>query len=165
MRIGCPTEIKAQEGRVGVTPAMTYTFTKAGHEVFIQAGAGESSGFPDAKYEKAGAKILATPKEVFDSSDMIIKVKEPLPAEYGLFHEGQILFTYLHLAPDPEQTEGLLKAKVIGIAYETVQLANGALPLLSCMSEIAGRMAVQVGAHLLEAPAAAAEYSSEASQE
>ena len=152
MRIGCPTEIKPQEGRVGVTPAMTYAFEKAGHEVFIQAGAGLKSGFPDEAYVQAGAKILETPREVFDASEMIIKVKEPLPAEYGLFHEGQILFTYLHLAPDREQTEGLLKAKIIGIAYETVQLPNGALPLLSCMSEIAGRMAVQVGAHLLEAP-------------
>ena len=152
MIIGCPTEIKAQEGRVGVTPAMVYAFEKAGHRVLIQKGAGLGSGFPDEEYAANGAELLDTAKEVFDASDMIIKVKEPLPAEYDLFHEGQILFTYLHLAPDPEQTEALLKKKVIGIAYETVQLANGALPLLSCMSEIAGRMAVQVGAHLLETP-------------
>ncbi len=152
MIIGCPTEIKAQEGRVGVTPAMVYAFVKAGHRVLIQKGAGLGSGFPDEEYAANGAELLDTAKEVFDASEMIIKVKEPLPAEYDLFHEGQILFTYLHLAPDPEQTEALLKKKVIGIAYETVQLANGALPLLSCMSEIAGRMAVQVGAHLLETP-------------
>lgn len=152
MIIGCPTEIKAQEGRVGVTPAMAYAFKKAGHSVFIQKGAGLGSGFTDEEYVENGARILDTAKEVFDASEMIIKVKEPLPAEYDLFHEGQILFTYLHLAPDPEQTEALLRKKVIGIAYETVQLENGALPLLSCMSEIAGRMAVQVGAHLLETP-------------
>lgn len=152
MIIGCPTEIKAQEGRVGVTPAMVYAFKKAGHSVFIQKGAGLGSGFTDEEYVENGAEILNTAKEVFDASEMIIKVKEPLPAEYDLFHEGQILFTYLHLAPDPEQTEALLQKKVIGIAYETVQLENGALPLLSCMSEIAGRMAVQVGAHLLETP-------------
>ncbi len=152
MIIGCPTEIKAQEGRVGVTPAMVYAFKKAGHSVFIQKGAGLGSGFTDEEYVENGARILDTAKEVFDASEMIIKVKEPLPAEYDLFHEGQILFTYLHLAPDPEQTEALLRKKVIGIAYETVQLENGALPLLSCMSEIAGRMAVQVGAHLLETP-------------
>lgn len=152
MIIGCPTEIKAQEGRVGVTPAMVYAFKKAGHSVFIQKGAGLGSGFTDEEYVENGARILDTAKEVFDASEMIIKVKEPLPAEYDLFHEGQILFTYLHLAPDPEQTEALLQKKVIGIAYETVQLENGALPLLSCMSEIAGRMAVQVGAHLLETP-------------
>lgn len=152
MIIGCPTEIKPQEGRVGVTPAMVYAFEKAGHRVLIQKGAGLGSGFSDEEYAANGAEILNTAKEVFDAAEMIIKVKEPLPAEYGLFHEGQILFTYLHLAPDPEQTEALLKKKVIGIAYETVQLANGALPLLSCMSEIAGRMAVQVGAHLLETP-------------
>ena len=150
MIIGCPTEIKAQEGRVGVTPAMADAFRQAGHTVYIQQGAGINSGFPDAEYVAAGAQLLPTAKEVFDKSDMIIKVKEPLEAEYDLFHEGQILFTYLHLAPDPEQTEALLRKKVIGIAYETVQLPNGALPLLSCMSEIAGRMAVQVGAHLLD---------------
>ena len=152
MIIGCPTEIKAQEGRVGVTPAMVFAFKKAGHSVFIQKGAGLGSGFTDEEYVENGARILDTAKEVFDASEMIIKVKEPRPAEYDLFHEGQILFTYLHLAPDPEQTEALLRKKVIGIAYETVQLENGALPLLSCMSEIAGRMAVQVGAHLLETP-------------
>ena len=152
MIIGCPKEIKAQEGRVGLTPAGAYTLSKAGHTVYMEKGAGLSSGFTDEEYVKAGAQLLDTPKEVFDAADMIIKVKEPLESEYDYFHEGQILFTYLHLAPDPEQTKALLEKKVIGIAYETVQLPNGALPLLSCMSEIAGRMATQVGAHLLEAP-------------
>lgn len=152
MIIGCPTEIKAQEGRVGLTPAGAFTLNHAGHTVYVQKGAGLNSGFLDREYVEAGAKILETAKEVYDGSEMIIKVKEPLPSEYELFHENQILFTYLHLAPDPEQTEALLRKKVTGIAYETVQLPNGALPLLSCMSEIAGRMAVQVGAHLLEEP-------------
>ena len=150
MIIGCPTEIKNQEGRVGVTPAGAFTFVQAGHTVYMQKGAGENSGFPDAEYVEAGAKILDTAKEVWDAAEMIIKVKEPLPAEYDLMHEDQIIFTYLHLAPDLEQTEALLAKKVIGIGYETVQLANGSLPLLSCMSEIAGRMAVQVGAQLLQ---------------
>ncbi len=150
MKIGCPKEIKAQEGRVGLTPAGAYTLSQAGHSVYIQTGAGMQSGFSDQEYIEAGAKILDTPKEVFDIADMIIKVKEPLESEYDYFHEGQILFTYLHLAPDPEQTKALLEHKVTGIAYETVQLENGALPLLSCMSEIAGRMAVQEGARMLE---------------
>jgi alanine dehydrogenase len=152
MIIGCPKEIKAQEDRVGVTPAGVNAFVHAGHTVCIQKNAGAGAGFEDDEYIAAGAKLLDTAKEVFDASEMIIKVKEPLPAEFGLFHEGQILFTYLHLAPDSKQTEALLAKKVIGIAYETVQLSNGSLPLLSCMSEIAGRMAVQVGAHLLESP-------------
>ena len=150
MKIGCPKEIKAQEGRVGVTPAGTDAFVRAGHTVYLEKDAGLRSGFTNEEYIQAGANILDTPKEVFDASDMIIKVKEPLEPEYGLFHENQILFTYLHLAPDPRQTRALLEHKVIGIAYETVQLPGGVLPLLSPMSEIAGRMAVQVGAHLLE---------------
>ena len=150
MIIGCPTEIKAQEGRVGITPAGAYTLRAAGHTVLLQQGAGAGSGFSDGEYADSGAKLLPTAEEVFAAADMIVKVKEPLPQEYGLFRAGQILFTYLHLAPDPGQTEALLRQKVIGIGYETVQLPNGALPLLSCMSEIAGRMAVQEGAHLLE---------------
>ena len=150
MIIGCPTEIKAQEGRVGVTPAMVYAFVKAGHRVLIQKGAGLGSGFPDEEYAANGAELLDTAKEVFDASEMIIKVKEPLPAEYDLFHEGQILFTYLHLAPDPEQTEALLRKKVIGIAYETVQKADRSLPLLIPMSEVAGRMATLNGAYYLQ---------------
>ncbi len=152
MIIGCPKEIKAQEGRVGLTPAGVDAFVRAGHTVYIEHDAGVGSGFPDAEYIHAGATILPTAKEVFDVSDMIVKVKEILPAEYDLMHENQIIFTYLHLAPDPELTQALLRKKVIGIAYETVQLDNGQLPLLSPMSEIAGRMSIQVGAHLLEAP-------------
>jgi len=148
--IGVPKEIKAQENRVAITPAGVDAFVRAGHTVYIEKSAGVGSGFTDAEYEHAGAKILPTAKEVFDKAEMIIKVKEPLESEYDLFHEDQILFTYLHLAPDPAQTQALLKKKVVGIAYETVQLANGALPLLSPMSEVAGRMSVQVGAHLLE---------------
>ena len=148
--IGVPKEIKAQENRVAITPAGVDSFVQAGHTVYLEATAGMGSGFTDEEYVAAGAKILPTAKAVFDAADMIIKVKEPLESEYELFHEGQILFTYLHLAPDPAQTEALLKAKVIGIAYETVQLANGALPLLSPMSEVAGRMSVQVGARLLD---------------
>ena len=150
MIVGVPKEIKAQENRVAITPAGVDSFVKAGHPVYIEKGAGLGSGFTDEEYTAAGASLLATPKEVFDIADLIIKVKEPLAAEYDLLKENQILFTYLHLAPDPEQTQALLRRKVIGIAYETVELANGSLPLLSPMSEVAGRMAVQVGAHLLE---------------
>lgn len=152
MKIGVPKEIKAQELRVAITPAGVDALVRAGHEVYIEKSAGLGSSITDAEYVAAGAVILDTPKEIFDTADMIMKVKEPLPAEYDYFREGQILFTYLHLAPDFEQTEALLAKKVIGIAYETVQLPTGALPLLSPMSEIAGRMAVQVGAHLLESP-------------
>lgn len=152
MIIGCPKEIKLQEGRVAVTPAMTDAFRQAGHTVYIQAGAGLESGFSDVDYVVAGGEILPTAKAIFDSSDMIMKVKEPLEEEYDLFREGQILFTYLHLAPNESLTRALLEKKVIGIGYETVQLANGSLPLLACMSEIAGRMAVQAGANLLERP-------------
>ena len=150
MVIGCPTEIKAQEGRVGVTPAMADAFVQAAHTVLIQKGAGVKSGFADAEYEAAGAQLLATAQEIFAASDMIIKVKEPLESEYELLRENQILFTYLHLAPDAKQTQALLDKKVIGIAYETVQSENGALPLLACMSEVAGRMSVQVAANMLE---------------
>ncbi|TZE82029.1 alanine dehydrogenase [Calorimonas adulescens] len=150
MIIGIPKEIKAEENRVAITPAGVKAFTNAGHRVFIEKSAGAGSGFTDEEYAKAGAEILDTPKEVFDKAEMIIKVKEPQPAEYDYFHEGQVLFTYLHLAPDPEQTRALLEKNIVGIAYETVQLDNGALPLLSPMSEIAGRMSVQVGAWLLE---------------
>ncbi len=150
MRIGCPKEIKAQEGRVGLTPAGVYALVKAGHTVYMECNAGINSGFTDEEYIAVGAQILATPKEVFDAADMIVKVKEPLEPEYDLFHENQILFTYLHLAPDPEQTQALLKKKVIGIAYETVQPADRSLPLLMPMSEVAGRLSIQTGARLLE---------------
>lgn len=150
MIIGVPKEIKAQEDRVSMTPAGVDACVRAGHTVIIETCAGIGSGFSDDEYIKAGATILRTPQEVFEQADMIVKVKEPLESEFAMFKPGQLLFTYLHLAPDPQQTQALLDAKVIGIAYETVQLPNGALPLLSPMSEIAGRMAVQVGAFLLE---------------
>ena len=150
MRIGCPKEIKAQECRVGVTPAGVDALVRAGHEVYMEHNAGLASGFPDEEYLAQGAKILPTAKEVYDIADMIIKVKEPLEPEYELMHEGQIMFTYLHLAPDPEQTQALLRKKVTGIAYETVQLADRSLPLLSPMSEVAGRLSIQVGSRLLE---------------
>lgn len=150
MKIGIPKEIKAQENRVSVIPSGVITFVDAGHDVYIEKNAGIGSGFTDEEYVKAGAQILDTAKEVYDAADMIYKVKEPLELEYGYLREGQILFTYLHLAPDVPQTMALLDAKVTGIAYETVQLENGFLPLLSPMSEIAGRMSVQVGAYLLQ---------------
>ena len=151
MRIGCPKEIKDQERRVGLTPAGVYALVHAGHTVYIEKNAGLASGFADEEYVREGAEILDTPQEVYASSDMIIKVKEPLKPEYGLLREGQILFTYLHLAPDPEQTQALLERKVTAIAYETVQTPDNALPLLAPMSEVAGRLAIQIGAHLLEA--------------
>jgi alanine dehydrogenase len=150
MKIGVPKEIKPQENRVALIPAGVDAFVRAGHEVFIEENAGVGSCFTDEEYVKSGAKILKTAKEVFDVADMIMKVKEPQPSEYDLLKTNQILFTYLHIAPNPELTRVLLDAKIIGIAYETVQLANGALPLLAPMSEVAGRMAVQIGAHLLE---------------
>lgn len=150
MRIGCPKEIKPQEGRVGLTPAGVDALVRSGHEVYIEHNAGFESGFTDAEYEAVGGKILAAPAEVYANSDMIIKVKEPLAPEYDLLREGQTLFTYLHLAPDPGQTHALLQKKVTAIAYETVQNPDGSLPLLAPMSEVAGRLSVQIGAHLLE---------------
>ncbi|MBM7854881.1 alanine dehydrogenase [Desulfohalotomaculum tongense] len=152
MIIGVPKEIKDNENRVAITPAGVQAMVNHGHEVFIQKDAGVGSGINDEDYIAVGAKILDTPKEIFAAADMIMKVKEPLPEEYPLFKEGQILFTYLHLAPEPELTRALLEKKVVGIAYETVQLPNGALPLLTPMSEVAGRMAVQIGAQFLEKP-------------
>ena len=150
MRIGCPKEIKPQEGRVGLTPAGADALVRAGHQVFMEHNAGIDSSFSDEEYVSVGAQILATPAQVYQQADMIIKVKEPLAPEYELLREGQILFTYLHLAPDPGQTQALLRKKVTAIAYETVQLADGSLPLLAPMSEVAGRLSVQIGAHLLE---------------
>ena len=150
MIVGCPKEIKAQEGRVSLTPAGVDVLVLAGHTVYVQKSAGVASGFTDEEYAAAGATLLDTAKEVYDIAEMIVKVKEPLPQEYDLLREGQTLFTYLHLAPDAEQTEALLSRGVTAIAYETVQLADRTLPLLSPMSEIAGRLAIQIGAHLLE---------------
>ncbi len=151
MIVGVPKEIKTDEARVALTPAGVATLKAAGHTVLVETGAGVGSGFDDTGYASAGATLLKNKKELFDKAEMIIKVKEPLESEYGLFREGQVLFTYLHLAPDRPQTEALLKAKIIGIAYETVEV-NGSLPLLTPMSEIAGRMATQIGAHFLEKP-------------
>lgn len=150
MIIGIPKEIKAQENRVSVLPSGVMSFVDAGHKVYIEKNAGVGSGFTNEEYQRAGAEILDTPKEVYNAADMIYKVKEPLEPEYRYLHEGQIVFTYLHLAPDIKQTKALLDAKVIGIAYETVQMENGFLPLLAPMSAIAGRMSVQVGAYLLQ---------------
>ena len=152
MIIGVVKEIKNNENRVGLTPAGAADLCQAGHTVLVELGAGFGSGFSDDSYIKVGASIIADKKELFDRSEMIIKVKEPLAAEYDLFHEGQILFTYLHLAPEPELTQAMLAKKVIGIAYETIVGRNNTLPLLSPMSEVAGRMSVQIGAQMLEKP-------------
>ncbi len=150
MIVGTPKEIKNQEYRVGLIPSSVRDLVAGGHQVLIEKRAGIGSGFPDEEYVEAGAKIVATAREVFEKADMIVKVKEPQEVEYRMLSEGQILFTYLHLAPDPEQTAGLLKSKAIGIAYETITDRNGTLPLLMPMSEVAGRMSVQVGAHYLQ---------------
>lgn len=152
MIIGVPKEIKNNENRVALTPAGVVSFCKAGHQVVIENNAGVGSGISDEEYITAGAKILATPVEVFASAEMIMKVKEPLPSEYELFKDGQLLFTYLHLAPEPALTAALLKKNVVGIAYETVQPADASLPLLIPMSEVAGRMSIQIGAQFLEKP-------------
>lgn len=152
MLIGVPREIKDNENRVAIVPAGVETLVKAGHQVLVESGAGQGSGITDGEYQAVGAEIVATPQEVFERAEMIMKVKEPLPPEYPYFREGQVLFTYLHLAPEPELTQALLEKKVVGIAYETVQLPDGSLPLLTPMSEVAGRMAVQIGAHFLEKP-------------
>jgi len=149
MIIGVPKEIKNNENRVALTPAGVTALIQDGHKVVVEESAGVGSGFKDESFTAAGAMILGSAKDVFDTADMIVKVKEPLPQEYDLFKEGQILFTYLHLAPEYELTKALLEKKVVGIAYETVQLPNGSLPLLAPMSEIAGRMSVQVGAQFL----------------
>ena len=149
MKIGIPKEIKNNENRVAMTPAGVVTLTHAGHEVYIETGAGLGSSFTDADYLAAGAHIVESAKEAW-AQEMIMKVKEPVASEYDYFYEGQILFTYLHLAPELELTQALLNKKVVGIAYETVQLANGSLPLLTPMSEVAGKMATQIGAQFLE---------------
>jgi alanine dehydrogenase len=150
MLVGVPKEVKAYENRVGMTPAGVSSMVKAGHKVYVEKNAGKGSGFEDAEYTAAGAIMLETAAEVWATADMIVKVKEPLPQEYDLFKEGQIIFTYLHLAPEPELTRKLVEKKVVAIAYETVQLADRSLPLLTPMSEVAGRMSVQIGAHFLE---------------
>jgi alanine dehydrogenase len=150
MRIGCPTEIKPQEFRVGMTPIAAQEAVSHGHEVLIQSGAGLGAGFDDAAYQAAGAKIVGTAQEIFAQADMVVKVKEPQAAERKMLREGQVLFTYLHLAPDPEQTKDLLASGATCIAYETVTDRAGGLPLLAPMSEVAGRLAPQVGAWTLQ---------------
>jgi alanine dehydrogenase len=148
--IGVPAEIKDNEFRVAMTPAGVKELAAHGHQVVVQAGAGDGSSITDAEFEAAGARILPQATDVFAEAEMIMKVKEPLAVEWPMLREGQILFTYLHLAADRALTEGLLKTGVVGIAYETVQLPDGRLPLLAPMSEVAGRMAPQIGAQFLE---------------
>ncbi|MEM9099426.1 MAG: alanine dehydrogenase [Pseudomonadota bacterium] len=150
MRIGCPTEIKTREYRVGMTPATCREAKAHGHDVMIQSGAGNGAGFTDDIYLAAGAEIAATAEEIFAKAEMIVKVKEPQPGERKMLREGQVLFTYLHLAPDPEQTHDLLASGCTAIAYETVTDPTGGLPLLAPMSEVAGRLSPQVGAWALQ---------------
>ena len=150
MIIGLPKEIKDNEYRVGLTPAGVRALTDAGHRVMVETNAGEGSGFDDPLYQRAGASVIESAGDVWDQAEMIVKVKEPITTEYPHMREGQLLFTYLHLAPDNELTEQLLNRKVTGVAYETITDRRGTLPLLTPMSEVAGRMAIQVGAHYLE---------------
>jgi alanine dehydrogenase len=150
MIIGVPREIKDNEARVGITPAGVKALTEAGHKVLVETQAGALSGFPDEEYQNAGAEIVGDAGYAWGKADMVVKVKEPIEREYVYFREGLVLFTYLHLAPLPGLTDKLLESKVIGIAYETVRDARGTLPLLTPMSEVAGRMSVQVGASYLE---------------
>ena len=150
MKVGVPKEIKNHEYRVGLTPASVRELTSRGHQVLVQSGAGAAIGLSDALYQAAGATLVADAPQVFAQADMIVKVKEPQPQECAMLREGQILYTYLHLAPDPEQTKALVKSGAICIAYETITGAGGGLPLLAPMSEVAGRMSVQAGAAHLE---------------
>jgi len=150
MRVGVPKEIKKQEHRVGLIPASVREFVQHGHDVFVESGAGIAIGFDDDHYKKAGAQILPDARSVFAQADLIIKVKEPQAQECAMLRPEQILFTYLHLAADKEQAEGLIKSGCVAIAYETVTGPNGrGLPLLAPMSEVAGRLSVQEGAHYL----------------
>lgn len=150
MKIGLPKEIKDNEYRVGLTPAGVQALTHAGHDVYVQKTAGEGSGFKDEQYVKAGGNLLDTADEVWETGDMIVKVKEPVGPEYARMRENQLLFTYLHLAPELVLTKVMLERKVTGVAYETITDSRGHLPLLTPMSEVAGRMSVQVGATYLE---------------
>jgi len=150
MLVGVPKEIKIHEYRVGLTPSSARELIHHGHRVVVEANAGGGIGFDDDAYRAVGAEVLGSAEEVFAAAEMIVKVKEPQTSEYGLLRDGQILYTYLHLAPDLPQTQGLIESGCIAIAYETVTSARGGLPLLSPMSEVAGRMSVQVGAHCLE---------------
>lgn len=150
MRIGVPREVKDNEFRVAITPAGAWEFTRHGHEVFIEAGAGVGSSITDQEFVQAGAQILPTADDVWQTADLVLKVKEPIAEEYSRMRPGQILFTYLHLAASRECTDALTRAQVTAIAYETVELPDGSLPLLAPMSEVAGRMAPQVGAFCLQ---------------
>jgi alanine dehydrogenase len=150
MRIGVPKEIKNNEYRVGMVPAGVRELTVAGHEVLVETGAGNGIGVDDAQYKAAGASIANAAPEIFEQADLIVKVKEPQPAECAMLRPGQVLFTYLHLAADPVQAKGLMKSGSTAIAYETVTAPNGSLPLLTPMSEVAGRMSIQVGAASLQ---------------
>ena len=152
MRVGCPKEIKNHEYRVGLTPGSVREYVAHGHEVLVETGAGAGIGADDNAYRAAGAAIARTAADVFAKSDMIVKVKEPQPQEWAQLREGQILYTYLHLAPDPEQTRGLLASGVTAVAYETVTDERGSLPLLAPMSEVAGRLSIQAGATALQKP-------------
>ncbi|HZS42541.1 MAG TPA: alanine dehydrogenase [Polyangia bacterium] len=150
MIVGCPTEVKTREYRVGMIPAGVRTLVLHGHKVVVQAGAGLGSGIPDEQYRAAGAELVGSADEVWKRAEMIFKVKEPLPEEYGRMREGQILYTYLHLAAAPQLTHELVKRGVTGVAYETIELDDGRLPLLQPMSAVAGRMSIQVAATYLE---------------
>ncbi|MBN9054294.1 MAG: alanine dehydrogenase [Shinella sp. 65-6] len=150
MRVGCPKEIKNHEYRVGLTPGAVREYVAHGHEVIVETKAGAGIGADDDAYRAAGAKIVPTAAGIFQKSDMVVKVKEPQPAEWAQLRDGQILYTYLHLAPDPEQTKGLLASGVTAIAYETVTDDRGGLPLLAPMSEVAGRLSIQAGATALQ---------------
>jgi alanine dehydrogenase len=150
MLVGVPKEIKTNEYRVGLTPASARELVHHGHQVLVQSGAGSEIGFSDQSYRTAGAQIVADAAAIYGRAEMIVKVKEPQPAECQMLRPGQVVFAYLHLAPDPEQTEALLSSGAICIAYETVTDAHGGLPLLAPMSEVAGRMSIQAGAHCLE---------------
>lgn len=150
MLIGIPKEIKEREYRVSLVPAGVKTLVNAGHRVFVETMAGQGSGISDEDYLRAGAEVKESNTEIWDEAEMIMKVKEPQPPEYDLMHEGQMIFTYFHLAPERKLTEVLLERKVTGIAYETIELDDGTLPLLTPMSEIAGRMAAHVGAYFLQ---------------
>ncbi len=152
MNIGLPKEVKDNEYRVGLVPAGIHALAQDGHTVWVEKGAGEGSGFQDAEYAAAGAKLVDTPDQVFERSQMVVKVKEPVEQEYPRLHEGLIVFSYLHLAPLPDLTQVLLDRKVAGVAYETIRDRSGNIPLLTPMSEIAGRMSVLVGAYYLQKP-------------
>ncbi|MDQ2683762.1 MAG: NAD-binding protein, partial [Chloroflexota bacterium] len=150
MIVGVPREIKDRENRVSTTPGGVAEYIARGHTVLVERDAGSGSGFSTAAYQSAGATIVDSHEAVFAEADMIVKVKEPIASEYDLLRPDQLLYTYLHLAAEHELTEALMRRRVQAVAYETVQLENGSLPLLTPMSEVAGRMAVQVGAHYLE---------------